>query len=286
MRIARELTTKVFHPLRRAKFWDRGLRVPILMYHSISQESQSGLPPAARTATDPFTFRQQMRSLITAGCNPADLSQLVGWLRDGVRPPNKTVVITFDDGLRDFYTHALPVLQELSFPATVFLPTGFIAASRRSFKKAECLTWSEVREIHKAGIRLGSHSVSHADLSELPKVEIMRDLAVSKAEIERQIGASVLAFAYPHDFPKGNTTFATEFRELLVKTGYSCCVTSELGRVKSGDDLYRLKRMPINALDVPNLFQAKLEGGYDWLATTHPIFHKLKKRKTKIPAKS
>lgn len=283
MSLDRELTTKVFHPLGRAKFWDRGLRVPILMYHSISQNSQSALPAAERTATDPFTFRQQMRSLITAGCNPADLSQLVGWLRDGVRPPNKTVVITFDDGLRDFYTHALPVLQELSFPATVFLPTGLIAASRRTYKKMECLTWAEVREIHKAGIRLGSHSVSHADLSELPKVEMMREMAVSKAEIERQIGAPALAFAYPIEFPKNKPAFAAEFRDLLVKTGYSCCVTSDLGRVKSGDDLYRLKRMPINALDVPNLFRAKLEGGYDWLRWTQPLLHKLKRKQNPKP---
>jgi hypothetical protein len=129
MSLDRELTTKVFHPLGRAKFWDRGLRVPILVYHSISQVSQSALPAATRTATDPFTFRQQMRSLITAGCNPTDLSQLVGWLRDGVRPPNKTVVITFDDGLRDFYTHALPVLQELSSRTC---PEGAAASAGRA----------------------------------------------------------------------------------------------------------------------------------------------------------
>lgn len=120
MSLERELTTKVFHPLRRARFWDRGLRIPILTYHSISNDAQPDLPPAARTATDPFTFRQQMRFLITAGCNPVDLSQLVGWLRDGVRPPDKTVILTFDNGLRDFYTNAFPVLQEQSFPATVF----------------------------------------------------------------------------------------------------------------------------------------------------------------------
>jgi len=278
MSLDRELTTKVFHPLGRAKFWDKGLRVPILTYHSLSQDSHSALPAASRTATDPFTFRQQMRSLITSGCNPVDLSQVVRWLQEGRLPAGKSVVITFDDGLRDFYTHALPVLQELSFPATVFLPTGFIAASRRSHKKAECLTWAEVREIHKAGIRLGSHSVSHADLSELPRVEMMRELAVSKAEIERQIGAPAVSFSYPHGFPKGKSTFAAEFRDLLVKTGYSCCVTSDLGRVKSGDDLYRLKRMPINTLDVPKLFQAKLEGGYDWLGWTQPLLHKLKRK--------
>jgi peptidoglycan/xylan/chitin deacetylase (PgdA/CDA1 family) len=279
MRLDRELTTKVFHPLRRARFWDRGFRVPILKYHSISHDPQRDLAPAARTATDPFTFRQQMRFLMTAGCNPTDLSQVVGWLRDGVRPPDKTVIITFDDGLRDFYTHAFPVLQEHSFSATVFLPTGFIGTSRRSFNKIECLTWSEVREMRKAGIQFGSHTVSHPQLAELPRVEVMRELAVSKAEIERHLGESVVAFAYPHDFPQANSASAAEFRDLLIKAGYACCVTNELGRVKSGDDLYRLKRMPINALDAPALFLAKLEGGYDWLARARALLNKLKRRR-------
>jgi peptidoglycan/xylan/chitin deacetylase (PgdA/CDA1 family) len=277
MRLDRELTTKVFHPLCRARFWDQGLRIPILVYHSISNDPQRAR--AARTTTDPFTFRQQMRSLITAGCNPADLSQVVGWLRDGVRLPDKTVIITFDDGLRDFHTHAFPVLQELSFPATVFLPTDFIGASRRSFNKFECLTWSEVREMRQAGIRFGSHTVSHPHLGELPRVEVMRELAVSKAEIERHLAEPVVAFACPHDFPRANSTFAADFRDLLVKAGYACCVTSELGRVKSGDDLYRLKRMPVNALDAPALFLAKIEGGYDWLAWPQSLLHKLKRRR-------
>jgi peptidoglycan/xylan/chitin deacetylase (PgdA/CDA1 family) len=283
MRLDRELTTKVFHPLSRARVWNRGFRVPILMYHSVSQNPQSDLAPAARTATDPFTFRQQMRLLITAGCNPADLSQVVNWLRDGVRPPLKTVIITFDDGFRDFHTHAFPVLQEHSFPATVFLPTGFIGASRRSFNNLECLTWSEVREMRKAGIRFGSHTVSHPQLADLPPVELMRELAVSKAEIERHLGEPVAAFAYPHDFPRGNSAFNAKFRDLLVKAGYACCVTSELGRVKSGDDLFRLKRMPINALDTPPLFLAKLEGGYDWLAWPQSVLHKLKRRSKAKP---
>jgi peptidoglycan/xylan/chitin deacetylase (PgdA/CDA1 family) len=276
MSLDRILTTTVFQPLRRARFWDREFRVPILMYHGISQNSKAGSAPAAKTATDSFAFRQQMRLLITNGCNPADLSQVVKWLRDGVRPPDKTVIITFDDGLRDFHTHAFPVLHEHSFPATVFLPTDFIGASRRSFNKVECMTWSEVRDMHKAGVRFGSHTVSHSDMAELPRVEVMRELGVSKAEIERHLGEPVAAFAYPHRFPRANSAFAVELRDLLVKAGYSCCVTEEVGRVKNGDDLFRLKRIQVNAMDSPALFRAKLEGGYDWMARWRSLTHNFK----------
>jgi peptidoglycan/xylan/chitin deacetylase (PgdA/CDA1 family) len=279
MRVDRELSTKVFHPLRRARFWDRGLRVPILTYHSILNIPEHGVAPAARTATDPFVFRQQMRFLITAGCNPADLTQLIAWLRDGVRPPDKTVVLTFDHGLRDFYTNAFPVLQEHSFPATVFLPTEYIGVGRNWFNKRECLTWPEVRELRAAGIRFGSQTVSHPYLADLSRIDVMRELALSKAEIERVLGEPVTALAYPHDFPRENSAFAPEFRDLAIKAGYSCCVTNDLGRVKPGDDVYRLKRMPINTLDTEPLFDAKLEGGYDWHAWPRSILRNLKRKR-------
>jgi peptidoglycan/xylan/chitin deacetylase (PgdA/CDA1 family) len=284
MALERHLTTKIINPLRRARFWDRGLRIPILTYHSISDDSKRDPPRGAKTATDPFTFRQQMRLLLKAGCNPADLSQLVGWLRDGVRPPDKTVILTFDHGLRDFYTHAFPLLQEHSFQATVFLPTEYIRTLRHSFNKSECLTWVEVREMAKAGIQFGSQTVSYPHLEDLPRVEIMRELALSKAEIERHTGQPVTAFAYPHDFPREKAAFVAEFRDLVVKTGYTCCVTNELGRVKKGDDLFQLKRMPINKFDTETFFLAKLEGGYDWHAWQRSLIRKLKPRRKPKPA--
>ncbi|HEY3856748.1 MAG TPA: polysaccharide deacetylase family protein [Verrucomicrobiae bacterium] len=281
MSLDRELTTKVFHPLRRAQFWDKDYRLPILAYHSVSPAPQKDEGKAATAATDPFTFRQQMRQLITDGYNPTDIPQVVEWLRDGKHPPEKTVIITFDDGLRDFYTNAFPVLQEHSLHATVFLATDYIGVSRHSLNKNECLTWSEIREMSKSGIRFGSHGVSHGDLAHLPQVEVMRELGVSKAEIERQSGSSVQAFSYPHDFPAKDAASAKSFRDLLVKAGYTCCVTRELGRVRASDDLYRLKRIPINSRDTPALFTAKLEGGYDWRAWQQSFLKKLRPRKTK-----
>jgi len=258
-------------------------RVPILMYHNVSDDPQIGIAPSRRTAIDPFTFRQQMRFLLTAGYHTARLSEVAAWLGDGCAPPQKTVVITFDGGLRSSYTHAFPLLQEFSFSATVFLPTAFIGASRRSFNKMECLTWLEVREMHKAGIQFGSHTVSHPLLHQLPRVELMRELAVSKAEIERQLGEPAATLSYPYEFPRGNTAFAADFRDLVVKAGYVCCVTSELGRVKSNDDPYRLKRLPVNALDDPALFRAKLEGGYDWQAWAQRVFHRFGSRGRPAP---
>jgi peptidoglycan/xylan/chitin deacetylase (PgdA/CDA1 family) len=276
IRLDRSLTTAIFHPLERAALAGRSLRLPILMYHSLSDNPENGVAAYYKTNTDPLVFRQQMHYLAAAGYKTLDLMQVVARLQNDRPFGEKTVVITFDDGFKDFYIHGFPILKEHGFDATVFLPTAFIAAARRSFKGTECLAWHEVRELRKAGITFGSHTVNHPELIELPFPEIERELRDSKIELEQQLGEPVTTFAYPYAFPQRNRRFAQAFKDLLVQSGYACCVTTELGRVKPGDDPYRLKRLPANSLDDPALFRAKLEGGYDWLAAPQALIKKFK----------
>jgi len=98
----------------------------------------------------------------------------------------------------------------------------------------------------------------------------------SKLEIEARLGEAITTFAYPFAFPQNDRTFVQTFKNLLAETGYTCCATTELGRARSGDDPYRLKRLPINSFDDPALFRAKLEGSYDWLALPQSLIKRLK----------
>jgi peptidoglycan/xylan/chitin deacetylase (PgdA/CDA1 family) len=107
--------------------------------------------------------------------------------------------------------------------------------------------------------------------------QIERELRDSRAEIEQRLGEPATAFSYPYAFPQGNRPFAKTLRDLLIQAGYTCCVTTEVGRVKAGDDPYRLKRLPANSCDDPQLFRAKLEGGYDWLGFPQRAFKLLKR---------
>jgi peptidoglycan/xylan/chitin deacetylase (PgdA/CDA1 family) len=277
-RLDRSLTTAVFHPLERGGLGGRGLRLPILMYHSLSDNPENGVAAYYKTNTDPLIFRQQMRYLAAEGYKTMGLMQVIARLQNDRPFAEKTVVITFDDGFKDFYIHGFPVLKEHGFDATVFLPTGFIDNQRRSFKKIECLTWSEVREMRKAGMGFGSHTVNHPQLKDLPRKEIERELVESRAQIEQQLGEATSVFSYPYAFPQENKSFARDFRELLIQSGYAGCVSTELGRVRPGDDPYRLKRLPANSLDDPALFRAKLEGGYDWLAVPQALLKRIKRK--------
>jgi len=266
MRLDRFITLNLVHPF--TPHASRLTSLPILMYHTVSEDSETGVRPYYRIATTPKIFRQHMALLKSAGFRGVNLSDALNSLHSSYSSPEsyKPAAITFDDGYRDFYTTAFPILSEHDFTATMFLPTAFIGEQTRSFKTRDCMTWSEVKELHRAGIHFGSHTVTHPKLVELGWPEIKKELGDSKAEIENRLGAAADTFAYPFAFPETNKDFVRGFGEALSEAGYQCCATTRIGRAKAGDDLMQLKRLPANSCDDAKLFQAKLDGAYDWLA--------------------
>ncbi len=298
MRLDRLITLKLVQPFQRAL---RSLKgepaasaaggaIPILMYHSITDAPEPGTSPYYQVNTSPDRFREHLRFLKENGYKTISLSCLIDRLSvEGSKSKkqehgstkadrqrridkggraegdNKLVVITFDDGFRNFATKAFPALQEHGFTATMFLPTAFINDSRKSFKGTECLTWSEVRELRRDGIEFGSHTVNHPVLVDLPMHQVRDELRQSKAELEQNLGEAVTTFCYPYAYPQANRQFTEMFTREVADAGYRCCATTRVGRARPGDDPFILKRLPMNGGDEPRLFQAKIEGLYDWM---------------------
>ena len=276
LRLDRLLTLNFFQPLRRAALAGNGFRLPILMYHSISDEPEENVSPYYRTATSPELFAAHMALLKTEGYEVLNLQSGLEKFRRGNYTGEKIAVITFDDGFEDFYTAALPVLRQNNFGATVFLPTAFIGQERRNFKNRACMTWDEVRESAKAGIEFGSHTVNHPKLYELSLPQIRAELKESKMTIENEVGRPVSSFAYPYAFPSADRAFVKVFLESLKEAGYACNVTTKIGLAGKNDDPFTLKRLPINSADDEALFLAKLAGAYDWLAWPQENFKAVK----------
>jgi hypothetical protein len=181
MRLDRLITLELVRPVQRAWSSLKGQTpaavakeaIPVLMYHSITDSLETGTSPYYRVNTSPGKFREHLRFLTENGYKTISLSALVDRVcgeggegrskstskskisagGDQIRSAtnSKLIVITFDDGFRNFATHAFPALQEHGFTATMFLPTAFIQDERKSFKGTECLTWCEVREMRQAG---------------------------------------------------------------------------------------------------------------------------------------
>jgi peptidoglycan/xylan/chitin deacetylase (PgdA/CDA1 family) len=243
--------------------------IPILMYHSITdedEEDETKVHAYYRTATSPSVFARHMHYLHEHGYSTVNVPDAVRLLQNG-ESTKKYVVVTFDDGYADFYAHAFPALNRHGFSATVFLPTGYIGKVSVPFKGKDCLTWGEVRELRKYGISFGSHTVTHPQLSTLDVDMVKAEIVNSKRAIEDNLGESVDSFAYPFAFPEQNTSFVGMLRNVLVESGYHQGVSTRIGTARKQEDRYFLRRLPMNSLDDPALFSAKLQGGYNWLHT-------------------
>jgi peptidoglycan/xylan/chitin deacetylase (PgdA/CDA1 family) len=253
------------------------------MYHSISEEEERGTPAYFRIHTAPQVFAEHLKFLHDNSYTVIGLDEATSILSGGSRSPEKPVVLTFDDGYRDFHLNAFRALREFSAAATVFLPTAFIGAQRRTFKGQECLTWNEVRELHRSGISFGSHTLTHPDLRAVTDRQLWRELSESKDTIEQELGAAVTSFAYPYAFPQRDRGFRRVLGDVLQQCGYRCGVSTILGTASRGEDLFAIRRLPINSADDRAFFSAKLEGGYDWLRHVQSGVKGLKSRPSRIP---
>ncbi|MGC2423925.1 MAG: polysaccharide deacetylase family protein [Nitrospirota bacterium] len=270
VRADRFLTLRVAAPLM-ALARTRALRIPILMYHSISRDiDEHDIHPYYRIATTPEVFNQHMTFLSNQGYQAVSLDFAVKYLRKehGLYEslPTKPVVITFDDGLRDFYINAFPILDKYGFSATVFLPAAMIKDRPATVERKERMAWQEVKALHKEGIIFGSHTMTHAQLRTMWIKEIEFELKCSKDTIEDKLGIAVESFSYPYAFPEGYSSFVAYLLKALRKCGYKNGVSTRIGvATPEGNDLF-LKRIPVNSCDDNELFHAKLAGAYDWLS--------------------
>lgn len=266
-RLDRFLTLRCSYPLKRLSsslFSNDAGRIPILMYHSVSENLFGKKHPYYQINTSPLMFAKQMKWLKEAGYQTLTLAQLRTSMDEGC-VPDKTVVITFDDGYQDFYIDAFPSLRRYGFTATMFLATGRIQDSPARVEGVDYMTWREVGELHKEGIEFGSHTVSHPDLRSLGPEEIDYEVCFSKDTIEDHLGARVRTFAYPFAFPEEDRSFTRFLEDLLKNYGFESAVSTVLGRAGCKDERFFLPRLPVNTWDDYALFRAKLEGGYDWL---------------------
>jgi peptidoglycan/xylan/chitin deacetylase (PgdA/CDA1 family) len=269
----RQLTLSIFRWLPSGSAYQR---VPILMYHSVSDEQES-VAPYYRLATSPQRFAEQMQWLDDGGYVGLSLEEALPFMDGGRAGSRLPVAITFDDGYRNFYTTAWPILRGRGFTATMYLPTGYIGSERKSFLGRPCLNWAEVRELQDQGVHFGSHTVSHPVLHNLSMDLVERELRFSKKAIENELGQKVTGFAYPYAFPQEDTSFSRRLADRLRECGYETCVTTIIGRADAAGESLRLKRLPVNSCDDHDLFMAKLRGCYDWVGSAQRAVRHLKR---------
>lgn len=202
--------------------------IPILMYHSIKYEKGNEL----RIPKD--KFKQQMQYLKDDGFHPISFDELYSYYVFNEALPDKPIVITFDDGYKDNYTNAYPVLKDLGFKATIFMITNSIGDT------SDYITADQLKEMDKNGIDIESHTVTHKYLSKLSYDEQKKELYDSKTKIEETLGKSVKYIAYPFGDYNDDTLKLTE------QLGYKLAVTTKEGTSNKSQGIYKLKRVYIS----------------------------------------
>lgn len=174
--------------------------------------------------------------------------------------PNYSAVITFDDGHRNFYTAAAPLLESHQMRAVMFLISNRVVTdgSRldawRENDDQDYLSWDEVRELLSRGFEFGSHTCSHRKLPQIPASEVERELDDSRNEIEHHIALERLPLAYPY----GMTSDDIAARAKAL--GYSCAFTTDTGFNSNTTNLFKLHRTLIGDDDDVPAFAARVAG--------------------------
>jgi peptidoglycan/xylan/chitin deacetylase (PgdA/CDA1 family) len=222
-------------------------RIPILAYHSIDQ-SRSVI------STAPEEFRRQMEYLKTGSYQTTSLKEVVACIREQRPFPAKTVAITFDDGYKNIYSEAFPVLREFGFQATVFLVTGYFGMNNQwnaqpaGIPKLDLLNEDEIMEMSAHGIDFGSHTESHPDLTKLSATEVIEEIRKSKTKLQELLGKPPLFFAYPYG-KQNEECNSSVSREFL-----GACSTL-LDFVTLRTDVYSLPRIDMYYLSGNQLIQ-------------------------------
>lgn len=229
--------------------------VPIMMYHNVEQSDTS-----RPNWVSPERFRWQMQYLKKHGYRVIRLAELVEAIKEGKSLPRKTVVITFDDGYANNYTHAFPILQEYQFPAIIFVPSDLVG--QEGF-----LTWAQLREMFQAGIDIGSHTHTHAYLPELPLDEQRDQIFQSKRRLEEKLGIKIDYFSYQ------TGGFDEQIKALVKEAGYKGACTTNRGYDRFNKDVYEFKRIRFSDQDHrQDYLWMKLSGYYNLFRKTRKPF--------------
>ncbi|HEU4630961.1 MAG TPA: polysaccharide deacetylase family protein [Gemmatimonadaceae bacterium] len=216
----------------------------ILTYHSIDG---SGSP----ISMPPERFRAHVRWLASGLVAVVPLDAL---LRG--EGGDSAVALTFDDAFANFATHAAPLLAEHAFPATLFVPTGFVGGRNawagtgaRGIPDLPLLGWSALARLAERGIALGSHGRTHRPLAGLAASDLADEVEGSAEDLLRHTGVRPRAFAYPY----GSVDGAAASR---VRAVYDIGCTTVLRGLRDAEDPVWLPRVDAYYLRAPGRLES------------------------------
>lgn len=236
--------------------------IPIFMYHHVNPNRDD------MVTVSPDTFEAHLQHIRHAGYKTLSLDDVVSFLSEGGQAPEKSLVLTFDDGYLDNYIYAFPLLKRYGLKATIFAVTGWLDAAtekgvdrdalleeykrkpathdeaKKAIERGDVhriiMDWTMAREMQEAGVcEFYSHTLTHRNCDALGEDELKAELKGSRDAVERNLNRPCPYLCWPRGrFSQAAVATAKE-------AGYTGLLTTQLGVVKKGEDPFTLKRIPI-----------------------------------------
>jgi peptidoglycan/xylan/chitin deacetylase (PgdA/CDA1 family) len=228
----------------------------ILTYHKIGSQLELGITTVSRRR-----FAEHLDIYTELGLKSglaSDVAERIpGSGREGATEPasdDAVLAITFDDGYESVYAEALPEMAARKWNGTVFVVVGSVGGSnswdvRLSPRRFRHLSWTQIRELAEAGFEIGSHTLSHRDLTRLDPDSLVTELRESKHVIEDHIGRGVTSISYPFG------RYSPRVVDEAVAAGYVCGFTSA---PNDGSDRMALGRLSVYSIDGRSSLERKL----------------------------
>jgi len=210
------------------------LFVPVLMYHQTRINPSPNDPVLAALSVSPADLEQQLIFFTTHNYHTITLDQLFGGLSGKTSLPENPIVLTFDDGYRNFYENAFPLLKKYNMKATQFVITKVVDLPAY-------LTWAQILEMDKSGlVEIGAHTRHHPNLPDISNADVVNEIKGSKADLEQRLKKPVNWFAYPYG------SYSTFITQTVRDAGFKGAASTVYGTIQTKDSLFLFPRIMVD----------------------------------------
>lgn len=234
--------------------------LPILMYHKIGDSPPGSKLKKLWVSTD--RFRRQMDYLRRNGYKPLRFLDAAAILDRGEKIPPESVIITFDDGYKNNYENAFPVLREFDFKAVIYVVVNAVGRDNfwhdpSSETRVPMLSWAEISEMESEGMEFGSHTMNHAKLSRIPVEKVAEELRESRRILAEKLRNPLISFANPY----GDGQDDVKIQNMIREAGYRWAVSVHQGKADLAAEPYRLRRLFVRGDDTDWDFHLNMSRG-------------------------
>lgn len=234
-------------------------RIPVLMYHRVGEAHNDW---EHKYCVSSARFAAHMHTLASAGWHAITINDFFAWLDGGTVLPERSFLLTFDDGFLGVHEHAAPVLAALGWPATVFLVSQLIGqrdtwceAHNPSGITYPLMDASQIRELRAQGFSFHSHTRNHADLPTLDDGALRDQLVGARDDLQALLGETIDYLAYPYG------RYDERVLQAAQAAGYRAAFSVQPGFNRRDIDRFRVRRLDVFGTDSPAALRRKITLG-------------------------